>query len=92
MLSKQPQAMQLRYLQTLANIAGDKSSTIVFPLPIDLLSAMRARGPSPRLPKPGRLASGAPLGGRRARLRHLPPRADAAALVRRPSNRPESRP
>jgi hypothetical protein len=56
------------------------------------LSAMRARGPSPRLPKPGRLASGAPLGGRRARLRHLPPRADAAALVRRPSNRPESRP
>jgi regulator of protease activity HflC (stomatin/prohibitin superfamily) len=40
MLSKQPQAMQLRYLQTLANIAGDKTSTIVFPLPIDLLSAL----------------------------------------------------
>jgi regulator of protease activity HflC (stomatin/prohibitin superfamily) len=40
MLAKQPQAMQLRYLQTLANIAGDKSSTIVFPLPIDLLSVM----------------------------------------------------
>ncbi|NDP41422.1 MAG: slipin family protein [Aromatoleum sp.] len=38
-LSQQPQAMQLRYLQTLANIAGDKSSTIVFPLPIDLLTA-----------------------------------------------------
>jgi len=50
MLSKQPQAMQLRYLQTLANIAGDKSSTIVFPLPIDLLSAMaskRTESPSP---------------------------------------------
>ena len=44
MLSKQPQAMQLRYLQTLANIAGDKSSTIVFPLPIDLLSAMASKG------------------------------------------------
>jgi hypothetical protein len=29
--------MQLRYLQTLTNIAGDKSSTIVFPMPIDLL-------------------------------------------------------
>src|ERR1700694_5106160 len=40
MLSQQPQAMQLRYLQTLGNIAGAKSSTIVFPLPIDLLTAL----------------------------------------------------
>src|SRR5438093_13743828 len=40
MLSNQAEAMQLRYLQTLGNIAGDKSSTIVFPLPIDLLSAL----------------------------------------------------
>ena len=40
MLAQQPQAMQLRYLQTLGNIAGDKSSTIVFPLPVDLLSAL----------------------------------------------------
>lgn len=39
-LSKQPQAIQLRYLQTLTEIAGDKSSTIVFPLPVDLLSSM----------------------------------------------------
>lgn len=37
MLSKQPQAIQLRYMQTLTDIAGDKSSTIVFPLPIDLI-------------------------------------------------------
>jgi len=29
--------MQLRYMQTLGAIAGDKSSTIVFPLPLDLL-------------------------------------------------------
>jgi hypothetical protein len=29
--------MQLRYLQTLTQIAGEKSSTIVFPVPIDLL-------------------------------------------------------
>lgn len=36
-LAKQPQALQLRYLQTLTEIAGDKSSTIVFPLPIDIL-------------------------------------------------------
>ncbi len=49
MLSRQPQAMQLRYLQTLANIAGDKSSIIVFPLPIDLLSAL-ATGKRPESP------------------------------------------
>ncbi len=49
MLSKQPEAMQLRYLQTLSNIAGDKTSTIVFPVPMDLiapmLEAMRKRNP-----------------------------------------------
>jgi regulator of protease activity HflC (stomatin/prohibitin superfamily) len=40
MLSKQPEAMQLRYLQTLSNIAGDKASTIVFPVPMDLITPM----------------------------------------------------
>jgi regulator of protease activity HflC (stomatin/prohibitin superfamily) len=40
MLSKQAEAMQLRYLQTLSNIAGDKSSTIVFPVPMDLITPM----------------------------------------------------
>jgi regulator of protease activity HflC (stomatin/prohibitin superfamily) len=39
MLARQPQAMQLRYLQTLGSIAGDKTSTIVFPVPMDLLSS-----------------------------------------------------
>ena len=34
-LNQQPQSLQLRYLQTLTEIAGDKSSTIVFPLPLD---------------------------------------------------------
>jgi regulator of protease activity HflC (stomatin/prohibitin superfamily) len=38
-LAQQPEAMQLRYLQTLTSIAGDKSSTIVFPVPLDLLSS-----------------------------------------------------
>jgi len=37
-LAQQPQAIQLRYLQTLTEIAGDKSSTIVFPLPIDVVN------------------------------------------------------
>ena len=40
MLSKQPQAIQLRYMQTLTEIAGDKTSTIVFPLPIDLIGPL----------------------------------------------------
>ena len=40
MLARQPEAMQLRYMQTLANIAGDKTSTIVFPLPVDLAAAL----------------------------------------------------
>jgi regulator of protease activity HflC (stomatin/prohibitin superfamily) len=39
-LSQQPQAIQLRYLQTLTEIAGEKSSTIVFPLPMDLIEPL----------------------------------------------------
>jgi len=39
-LAKQPQALQLRYLQTLTEIAGDRSSTIVFPLPVDLMNKL----------------------------------------------------
>jgi regulator of protease activity HflC (stomatin/prohibitin superfamily) len=50
MLAQAPQAMQLRYLQTLGNIAGDKSTTIVFPLPMDLLSALRANAGSDSKP------------------------------------------
>lgn len=38
-LSQSPSALQLRYLGTLVNIAGERSSTIMFPVPIDLLSA-----------------------------------------------------
>jgi len=39
-LAQQPQALQLRYLQTLTEIAGERSSTIVFPLPIDILASV----------------------------------------------------
>ncbi len=39
-LAQQPQAIVLRYLQTLTDIAGDKSSTIVFPLPVDLVYSL----------------------------------------------------
>jgi regulator of protease activity HflC (stomatin/prohibitin superfamily) len=40
MLSQRAEAMQLRYLQTLTQIAGDKSSTIVFPVPMDVLGPL----------------------------------------------------
>ncbi len=39
-LAQRLEAMQLRYLQTLTTIAGDKSSIIVFPMPIDLMKAL----------------------------------------------------
>jgi len=37
-LSEQPEAMQLRYLQTLTEIASERSNTIVFPLPMDMIN------------------------------------------------------
>jgi regulator of protease activity HflC (stomatin/prohibitin superfamily) len=37
-IGKQPMALQLRFLQSLVEIAGDKNSTTIFPVPIDLLS------------------------------------------------------
>ncbi|MET0217696.1 MAG: slipin family protein [Burkholderiales bacterium] len=39
-LSRVPSSLQLRYLETLTTIAADKNSTIVFPLPIDLISTL----------------------------------------------------
>lgn len=39
-LSEHPAALQLRYLQTLTQVAGDKSSTLVFPVPVDLLDRL----------------------------------------------------
>ena len=42
-LQHQPAAIQLRYLQTLVEIGTEKNTTIVFPLPVDIISSM-ARG------------------------------------------------
>ena len=42
-LAKEPQALQLRYLQTLIDVAGEKNSTIVFPLPMDLITPLLKR-------------------------------------------------
>lgn len=42
-LAKEPQAIQLRYLQTLSNISEENSSTIIFPVPVEFLSAFGKR-------------------------------------------------
>jgi regulator of protease activity HflC (stomatin/prohibitin superfamily) len=42
-LAQTPEAMQLRYLSSLYDIAGDKNSTIVFPVPIDLLRGFMSK-------------------------------------------------
>jgi regulator of protease activity HflC (stomatin/prohibitin superfamily) len=65
-IGTQPAAIQLRYLQTVTEIASEKNSTIVFPLPIELLGAFGdiyrrtlAPGAPGVVPAPAALASGA---------------------------------
>ncbi|WP_119155443.1 slipin family protein [Caldimonas tepidiphila] len=47
MLAREPGAMQLRYLQTLGTLASEKSHTIVFPLPIDLIGGLAQAAKAP---------------------------------------------
>jgi len=61
-MARQPLAIQLRYLQTLVEIGSEKNTTVVFPLPIDILSSLgraldKFAGPRPE---------GPPLGGQEA--------------------------
>ena len=44
-LASQPQAIQLRYMQTLIDVAGENNSTIVFPLPMDLIEPLLGKRP-----------------------------------------------
>jgi regulator of protease activity HflC (stomatin/prohibitin superfamily) len=46
MMSKNPQTLQLRYLQTLNDISSENASTIVFPLPMEILSAFQGKSSS----------------------------------------------
>ena len=47
-LMQQPQSIQLRYLQTLVEVAGDRTTTIVFPLPLDLIEPLLGKArPAP---------------------------------------------
>ncbi|HTT11004.1 MAG TPA: slipin family protein [Burkholderiaceae bacterium] len=48
MLARQPEAMQLRYLQTMTQVAGDRGSTIVLPLPLDMLKSFGTGATGPR--------------------------------------------
>jgi len=45
-ISTQPIALQLRYLQTLAGIATERTNTILFPLPLDMVTPFLSRGSS----------------------------------------------
>jgi regulator of protease activity HflC (stomatin/prohibitin superfamily) len=68
-IASEPAALQLRYLQTLTEIAVEKNSTIIFPLPIDLVEPLTAMlrkaagetqvSPAPR-PAPARMLPGEP--------------------------------
>lgn len=46
-LDERPSALTLRYLQTLTEIAGDKNSTTIFPVPVDLLTPFLNKGNVP---------------------------------------------
>jgi regulator of protease activity HflC (stomatin/prohibitin superfamily) len=56
MMARQPLTIQLRYLQTLVEIGSEKNTTVVFPLPVDILSSLgrvleRLGGPAHEVPK-----------------------------------------
>jgi regulator of protease activity HflC (stomatin/prohibitin superfamily) len=66
-MGQTPIAIQLRYLQTLTEIATEKNSTVVFPLPIDMISTFMSRmigaqpdGALPTIPPPGTSEPAAP--------------------------------
>jgi len=42
-IAREPTTLQLRYLQTLTEIASEKNSTIIFPIPIDLIKMFMER-------------------------------------------------
>jgi hypothetical protein len=45
-MSKNPQSLQLRYLQTLNDISSENASTIIFPLPMEILQAFGKKQPA----------------------------------------------
>ena len=51
-MAREPITLQLRYLQTLTEIASERNSTLIFPLPIDLISMFMNRGAGPQSGEP----------------------------------------
>jgi len=63
-IGSQPATLQLRYLQTLTEIAAEKNSTIVFPLPLDLIQMFlesRGSGTDESAPPPSQKVVPTPL-------------------------------
>ena len=50
-LGRNPGSIQLRYLQTLADIANERSSIVAFPIPVDLLSRLAGNGSQDKPPQ-----------------------------------------
>ena len=59
-LSQTPAAMQLRYLQTLKELGGERGSTVVFPLPLDLITPLLERATGRPAAQPAAVAPVAP--------------------------------
>ena len=75
-LSRAPAAIQLRYLQTLSEIGSEQNSTIIFPIPLDLLrpllEASEKAAPAEQAPADGELPQGARPGELPAGVAELP--------------------
>ena len=85
-MAKDPAALQLRLLQTVVEVAGEKNSTLVMPVPVELLRFFEKMAPGPaahrpvrppwptRRPRPGRRRGGGRRGGDLAQLPRRRPR------------------
>src|SRR5262249_10558097 len=82
-LGTQPNALQLRYLQTVAEIAAENNSTTIFPLPIELfrpfLQSARGTAPGEGIPGPAPTSTQGTVGSGEAR-KVLPPEAPETAM------------
>jgi regulator of protease activity HflC (stomatin/prohibitin superfamily) len=72
-MARNPQALQLRFLQTVAEVAAERNSTLVMPIPVELLTFFRgiedglgalAGGPAPERQRPTQEPGGEPIGAR----------------------------
>ena len=79
-MSTQPASLQLRYLQTVTEIATENNSTTIFPVPIDMLSAFFKRGPDASAPAAANTERNKPAVASEPAPPLLPPADPAEAL------------